>query len=401
MSITNLPLELVQEILLYLNLRSIRDFRLVNRSCKEACNGPPWVRFFTSLRTGLSHATLGFCDGLITRYNLERTVRRLEILAQCMVPPDMREYLELQRRRRVGSSAVPITSLEEPHFTELHAAVQRDSLEWLRSHRWSNHPNVDRATISRLTSILCRLEKLDTVILSPSLTRGYGTDPYYVETHLPPGHYMTLMAMARSNIQVSTLSVFGDTTFFCFLHGDLCSALSSNPAELRVIGERLETLKLGMSATGNGYNPNTHDTTGLARFLQHTPHLRKLDLALRNTHGRTAVSDAIFVAVANDVYLPRLEECGLSGFCCRDDGSLRMFLTRHAGTLQRLFLTSMGIGSGSWHIALCQLYLISAFPAFKCARLYQLSVGWVMTYLQPTIVTRTETGVIEKRTGWV
>lgn len=231
MSITNLLLELFPEILLYLNLRSIRHFRLVNRSCKEACNGPPWLRFLTNLRTMLSHASLDFLDGMITRYNLEHTVRGLTILAENMVLPDMRGYLKLQRRRHFWRSAVPTRFLEESHFTEVYAAVQHDSLNWLHSHRWPDHPDVSRATISRLTSILCRLEKLDTVILTPYMTRRYETHSNYVQTHLPPGHYMTLMAMARSNIQVSTLSIFSEATFFCFYHEDLYNTINSNPTE--------------------------------------------------------------------------------------------------------------------------------------------------------------------------
>ena len=295
---------------------------------------------------------------------------------------------------------MPTQSLEEPHFTEVHAAVRRDSLNWLRSHHWPDHPNVSRATISRLTSILCRLEKLDTVILTPYMTRGSGIHSNYVQTHLPPGHYMASMAMARSNIQVSTVSIFSDVTFFCFYHGDLYSALNSNPTELRVIGNGLQSLELGISA-GSGYHPSTDEATGLARCLQHTPHLRKLDLALRNLRYHTATSDTIFVAVANDVYLPRLEECRLSGFCFRDDGSIKEFLTRHAGTLQRAFLADMDMGSGSWELALSAFHSREASPVFRCAQLSQLSVRGFMTYNLTMVMTRSESGEMEERIGWV
>ena len=159
-------------------------------------------------------------------------------------------------------------------------------------------------------------------------------------------------------------------------------------------------MKLGISA-GNGCHPSTDEATRFARCLQHTPHLRKLDLALRNLLYLTPTSVTIFATVANDVYLPRLEECRLSGFGFRDDGSIREFLTRHAGTLQRIFLADMDMRSGSWELALSAFHSRKASPAFQCAQLSHLSVRGFMTYNLTTVITRSESGEMEERIGWV
>lgn len=112
------------------------------------------------------------------------------------------------------------------------------------------------------------------------------------------------------------------------------------------------------------------------------------------------IATQYFVAVANDVYLPRLEDCSLSGFILRNQESISKLFNRHSRTLERVSLAEMDIGSGTWELVLRGFGSRTAFPAFRYVRLRMLKVGVIGTYSPLTVRTRSESGEMEEKTGW-
>ena len=358
MSWFQIPPEILERILTYLDVESIKRLRLVNRSLSKDCVGPCF-RSFTRQPT-IDLTTESFAavfNALLSIPWLEHSIHTLTILATSFDSSNAESMLAAGGRKVYDSDEDESDYV--PYSTEELADTQSE-LDWLNTQKEARGNESQDSIVDSLVLIFRRLKALNTIRLDAAILCGANSKKSITAVRSPSPtwarasqvHFMTMAAIVRSGISVSRLNIYRDTLRCSVPLNDYAAQISSfSPGDLSASFANLDALGLSIASTERG---DTRDTTTtedilpvISRLLQWTPKLRKLSLHVyRTTDADTEIDDEIFTSMADTVHLPRLQECSLSGFYLTVE-SLLQFLTKHP-TIQQVALEELHLTSGSW-----------------------------------------------------
>lgn len=349
-----IPPEVLERILTYLDVESIKRLRLVNRSLSKNCIGPYFRSFIRQPTIDLTTHSFAALDALLSTPWVEHSIHTLTILATSF------DSSNAESKLAAGGHKVYDSDEDEsdyvPYSTEELADIQSE-LDWLNAQTKARENESQNSIVDVLVLIFRRLKSLNTIRLDAAIIPGPNSKesitvvwrPCLIWTRATQVHFMTMSAIVRSGISVSRLNIYRDTLRCSVPLNDY--AISFGSGDLRSSFANLDALELSIASTEHG---DTRDTTTIednlpviSRLLKWTPKLRKLNLHVyRTARADTEIDDEIFTSIADTVHLPRLQECSLSGFYLTVE-SLLQFLTKHS-TIQHLTLEELHLTSGLW-----------------------------------------------------
>lgn len=366
MTWSRLPLEVLETILTYLDLASIKALRLVDRELSVRCLGPHFVRHVRA-STDLTRDNLASLDALGRNPVLRQHVHDLTIQAVY--------YAADEANVRLGRQPSP-NDWREWEWT---APNLESDVDWLEKQRAAQEELSSEEVINSLTGTLQRFKStsLKRITLDVSVVLGPGMRTntrhgVWLETWTTASkvYKMTMAAVARSGIDITHLDIYRQTPN--------CAVFLSNYTRVggldwKAIGTTLQHLQLSLCTDiddgtweweyGRETSSKVIDRTfghvvelprgnkpqavpGLIQLLQATPNLRHLDLHLYRFPVNFDEYHSIFTALADQVTLPHLQSFALSGFPVIES-SLPRFLSTHAN-LESLTLQEIHVVQGTW-----------------------------------------------------
>ena len=358
MSWFQIPPEILERILTYLDVESIKRLRLVNRSLSKDCVGPCF-RSFTRQPT-IDLTTESFAavfNALLSIPWLEHSIHTLTILATSFDSSNAESMLAAGGRKVYDSDEDESDYV--PYSTEELADTQSE-LDWLNTQKEARGNESQDSIVDSLVLIFRRLKALNTIRLDAAILCGANSKKSITAVRSPSPtwarasqvHFMTMAAIVRSGISVSRLNIYRDTLRCSVPLNDYAAQIASfSPGDISASFVNLDALELSIASTERG---DTRDTTTtednlpvISRLLKWTPKLRKLNLHVyRITGANPEIDDEIFTSLADTTHLPLLQEYSLSGFYLPVQ-SLLQFLKKHP-TIQHLALEELILTSGSW-----------------------------------------------------
>ena len=362
----HLPSEVLENILTYLDLASIKALRLVHRELGVRCLGPHFVHHLRA-STDLTRDNLASLDALGQNPVLRQHIHELTILGVY--------YAADEANVRLGRQPSP-NDWREWDWT---APNLESDADWLEKQRAAQEElssedvtNLLAGTLQRFKSTSLKRIRLDvSVVLGPSM-RTNTRHGVWLETWTTASkvYKMTLDAIAKSGIDITHLDIYRQTPN--------CAVFLSNYTQvggldLKAIGATLQNLQLSLCTDvddgtweweyGRETDSKVIDRTfghvvelprgnkpqaipGLIQLLQATPNLRHLDLHLYHFPVDCDAYHFVLTALADQVTFPHLQSLALSGFPVTEASLLR-FLSTHA-TLESLTLQEIHIVQGTW-----------------------------------------------------
>lgn len=358
MSWFQIPPEILERILTYLDVESIKRLRLVNRSLSKDCVGPCFRSFTRQPTTDLTTESFAAVfDALLSIPWLEHSIHTLTILATSFDSSNAESMLAAGGRKVYDSDEDESDYV--PYSTEELADTQSE-LDWLNTQKEARGNESQDSIVDALVLIFWRLKALNTIQLDAAILCGANSKKSITAVRSPPPtwarasqvHFMTMAAIVRSGISVSRLNIYRDTLRCSVPLNDYAAQIASfSPGDISASFVNLDALELSIASTERG---DTRDTTTtednlpvISRLLKWTPKLRKLNLHVyRITGANPEIDDEIFTSLADTTHLPLLQEYSLSGFYLPVQ-SLLQFLKKHP-TIQHLALEELILTSGSW-----------------------------------------------------
>ena len=378
--------EVLERVLTYLDVESIKRLRLVNRSLSKSCIGP-YFRSFTRQPTidltTESYATI--LDALLSIPWLEHSIHTIALLATSFDSSNAESMLAAGGRKVYDSDEDE--SDHVPYSSEELADIQSE-LDWLNMQKKARENESQDSIVDSLVLIFGRLKALNTIWLDAAIICGPNSkesvtavmSPCPIWARATQVHFMTMSAIVQSGISISRLDIYRDTLRCSIPLNDYAAQIASfSLGDLSASFANLDALELSIASTERG---DTRDTTTtednlpvISRLLKWTPKLRKLNLHVyRTTRADTEIDDEIFTSMADTAHLPRLKECSLSGFYLTVD-SLLQFLTKHP-TIQHLTLEELHPTSGLWESLFA--YLSTGMPSLTHLYLSNIWDGGVV-----------------------
>ncbi|PYI36057.1 hypothetical protein BP00DRAFT_491989 [Aspergillus indologenus CBS 114.80] len=386
----NLPPEIFESTLTYLDLESINALRLVDRKLAEKCIGPRFLRCIQQPVLEVSPQSLRSLHALARNPTLSKKIHSLTFLATTMEPSELDKNIKsgkyvAQKLNELGN----VVSRTKVRFTPEELEKAKSDLRWLNEQQKARDQESPSEMIEILQLALNLFGTLDVIRFDGGVLRGRterkapnSKDWKPLWARAAQILSLVLKAMVQSRVSVKSLDIFRDTDKCC-IPIDKITDIASNlgPAQLGILGKDLISLKLSISMAiedshkdveeeedeeeeeeedeeeeekaeeGEDPRPVLEDgTPGIASlFLKSAPALRELDLTFRRTaYGEELFHyyDKIVDSIAHETQLPLLERCALSGFAVKGQ-SLLLFLQKHSG-LRSLTLHECHLTTGSW-----------------------------------------------------
>ncbi|PYI11232.1 hypothetical protein BO78DRAFT_130249 [Aspergillus sclerotiicarbonarius CBS 121057] len=414
------PAVVVDVILDYLDLETIKALRLTNRAWGYLCLGPRFKSFVRHQTTNLTAKSLQSHMDLAYHPDLHPAVKTLTIVADVYDPSLLKRVLH--RRRCEDQTRMPRLTARDCTEDELDQA--RSDLEWLED-RSIESRHVDEEDIGQtLAAVFNHFGQLDLIALEATVTTAPRPDTFKSlgEWHIiwvkaAQVYRIVMSALAQSSIAVEGLSVYRETircavpsneiTGFmnnldakrwAFSPGqslkclalDLSMRVDSNQERLATERDQLErferetrrrwTGRLGtLQADLHPEAVSEENFPGVARLLQKMPNLESLVLSLRRTvKGDVRPYHRLFDAIADAVHLPLLGRLSLLGIYATSDSLVR-FLQNHP-TIRELYLEKVDLVSGSWEPVLRH---IQEMPSLTRVILSRIAVAGKTVNLRP------------------
>lgn len=380
-----LPVEVLEYTLEYLDLNSIGSLRRTCRGIARDSMGPRFLSFFQEQTTDLSRESLVVLHDVATHPTLGGAVRKLIIEAPV--------YNTCANQPSLGTGRWSDSALVEPAPCEAFAA-------WLHAKQQAHDAfTASDAVIESLASVLTALGTLDALELDACLVDGPTRKRALWRPPRPDAYWdlasrtfaVTVLALARSGVAVEALRVFRDTNRCSVRASDISDILPAiqGPGSTFAAstGSRMKSLALSLSTPcrptsnyldhdngGNSALPPAATCHGVAELLALMPGLETLDLHLYSTagpfRGYVMAHDRLFARIADTVRLPALRVLWLRGLPVTETGLLT-FLGSHSG-IEELYLQSVRLTTGSWTPI---LELIGTMPALEKLHLSSLYVS--------------------------
>jgi hypothetical protein len=368
------------------------------------------------MTTDLTKESLDELNALACHPELGPAVKSVTVIANIYDTSELGRMLST-KRKRITTRTGPFTSTTEPRCTNDELLQAMRDVEWLRTRTEHLNSQPEGLTISTLESALCAFGKLDvidfdaSVTLAPGKVAGPEVAPEWhaVWTRAAQAFRITTLAMARSKVQVETLSIYRNTKRCSIPSADITDhAVALENSGFAEAGKYMQNLALSMSTaivrdfskvvearerlTGiqRLYQDNfgvseacfltAEDAEamadvnfpGVARLLKLTPNLEALDLHLCNTlRGPIKNYDQIFNIIARDVHLPALEQCFLRGIPTTAE-SLLSFLEKHP-KINDLDLREVRLTTGSWEPIFAHLSGMLALTKLRMSNLRDMN----------------------------
>lgn len=377
--VCQLPPELLETILKYVDLDSMRSLRLTCHNLARDCLGPHFLSFVRDRKTDLSRESLAALHDLAVHPILGRAVRKVAIEAPVY------GKTELESIFTIDTETVDHTPAE---LVECEA-----DLIFLRARHRAYDAFASDAVLAALTGALRALGTLDTLGL-------YDEGPVKKRViHYPRSRQATrylssrtfnivMVAIARSGVAVENFLVFHVTDRFSVQSVDITRVLPMLEGQgFATAGRALKRLVLQVSTcryvkatldrVPDEAAPQLTDEEkygGVASFLELMPGLETLDLQLYSKRfgirTQQMAYDRLFHRIADTVRLPMLRVLRLRGIQATEE-DLLAFWGSHTGIVE-LHLQNVRLTAGSWTPV---VELIRTMPALEKLHLCSLFVS--------------------------
>ncbi|RDK42389.1 hypothetical protein M752DRAFT_215127 [Aspergillus phoenicis ATCC 13157] len=346
------PVIVVDTIVGYLDLKSIKSLRLTNRAWRDLCLGPYFKSFFHHQVTNLTTESLRSLIPLARHPILSRAIRKLTIIAEVYDPSLLKRVLRTRRcedRARIPHLAARDCSQDELKQAKL-------DLEWLEARSSASEIADEDNTARSLAAILNHIGQLDTIALEATAITAPHPDTFRTQgdwqiiwAKASQIYHIVMLALSQSSIVMNNLTIYRET-IRCAVP---CNEITANMDNLDTRGCSLSTgqsircLALDLSMRIDSNPVLTDGLDGVARLLQNMPNLESLVLGLRRTvRGDASSYHRFFDTIADTVRLPLLSKLTLLGIYTTSS-SLLQFLQNHQG-VRELHLEKVDLTSGSW-----------------------------------------------------
>ncbi|RDH36476.1 hypothetical protein BDQ94DRAFT_184655 [Aspergillus welwitschiae] len=384
-----LPIVVVDEILEYLDLETIKSLRLTDRTWSELCLGPRFKSFMRHQSTDLTPQSLESLSALSCHAILRPAVKDLTIVAAVYDSSLLQRVLRTSRCENENSTlwiAARDCTLDE--------VVQAEAdLAWLEEQSSKHQLKQENHIVSTLAAILNNFGRLDWVSMEakvthsprPEVFRSRG-DWHAIWLKATQVYHIAMSAIAKSTISLNSLTIFRNpirsaipsneiTTHMRTLDAGACTFASGQSIKNFSIdlSTRIDTDRERLSKrrgdiviweletrrSWHGLSPGTllaslepevnseDNYPGVARLLQKMPNLEALTLRLRCTViGDVSLYHRLFEEIASKVHLPQLKRLRLLGIYATSD-SLQCFLRKHPD-IEILGLEKVNLVFGTW-----------------------------------------------------
>lgn len=388
LNLDRLPPEVVERIIQYVDLDTIKSLRLTSRVLGERCLGPRFKSFLKRQTTDLTKRSLQSLCALASHPTLRPVVKNLTIMATVYDTFEVQRILCIKKRRVVKRGLKgQIYQTRYLPCTEQELSTAQSDLAWLRAQQEEREALSDESVIESLASALRLFGRLNSVDLDATVIQGPNVTVWTKEGDWHPifmrasqVYCLTMSAVARSGVAVDTLTVYRNTPRCSVPSCDITAHVEKLDADqLAVAGASIKNLALSISMrietdigkiaaarelrerlfhSELGFQSSLLGTSdpetlaeenfpGIARLLRFIPNLETIDLHLYDTLGGIPeVCDRIFKAIAQETRLPALEQCCLRGIYASTESMLQ-FLENHP-RIKHLDLRQVTLTSGSW-----------------------------------------------------
>ncbi|PTU20246.1 hypothetical protein P175DRAFT_0439959 [Aspergillus ochraceoroseus IBT 24754] len=392
MSWSRVPPEVFESILLYLDLQSLQNLRLVNTSFSIRCIGPRFQSFFKNVKTDLTKSSLECLSAKASHPTVKHWAKHLTIVATIYDQCEVKEALaNSQSRLEIEDTEEILREISSIQTKLLELHEQETSRDALPDEFIINHLVLALKGFKSLSSI-----KLDAFVIDGSgktlpTTKGPWQSVWKRASHV---HYLAMSAILESDAAIESLDVFSQAPRCSIPSADITALLSKfDPNDFKTIGASLKSIALSISTRVETelqktvsfpyYRPPgfhglldasdppalSHDNyPGVARFLQNSPNLSTLYLHLyRTVTGNIQAYDQLFTTITLTANLPKLEVCSLSGLYVTDKAMLKFL--QDSSLLRHLELDEIELTSGLWEPIFNYLSGMSALAYLRLSSL--------------------------------
>lgn len=383
---TTISPELLETILTYLDLDSIKTLRLTNREFAEKCLGPRFLSFIQQPIVDVSTQNLRSLHALACNPALGKMIHSLTFLATSL-DSSIAEKNVISGTHTVRRNHGPMFEATVTKFSPEELATAKSNLNWLKEQQKARA----NERISEMIELLqLALEgfpalhsiHLDSAFIIGPTERGSASQGNWHPLWMRASQvfFIVVTAMAQSGVSVKKFDAYRHTPRCCIPSGDITVYISAlDPKQLDTVSKDLESLELSMSAevpngvdsakaqrkyedAGEEYlsiiDPRAvlaDGIPGIASLLKSAHVLRDLDLSFRNTlkDGMLDSYDRIIEMIAQETHFPMLEKCAFSGLPAKGE-SILLFLQKHPN-LNSFTLHECTLTAGSWPPIFSQL----------------------------------------------
>lgn len=377
-----LPPEILEEIMAYLDLATLKALRLSSRALCKDSTGFRFRQFFRLQSIDLGQSSLQSLQDLLVHPALGTAVKDLQIVATVYDQTPHIEIVKAWEKKQKTRDQPPVDPaiqsaifrgpILDPNQEEFDQAEA--DIAWLRTQQLLQDKFSYDEAVKQLASCLSRIRKLRRIELDATVIQGPNavvttdtgkTNWYPVWMRASHNYCITMEAITLSNVELKTLNVYQRTPRCSVPLYDIATNIEMLDADkLSKIGEKIEEISLSISnkvTTGATDRPPRtpipcHEVAwygkrpanaayvsslsgvpsgenekfdGLARLLNFTTNLNSLDIHCYNTMLDDFVgSHSIFEAVSSEIILPLLRKCSIGGIITSRD-SLIKFLSNH------------------------------------------------------------------------
>ncbi|OOQ86282.1 hypothetical protein PEBR_22805 [Penicillium brasilianum] len=378
--------ELLETILKYLDLDSIKALRLTNREFAEKCLGPRFLSFIQQPIVDVSTQNLRSLHALACNSALGKMIHSLTFLATSL-DSSVAEKNVISGTHTVRRNHGPMFEATVTKFSSEEFATAKSNLNWLKEQQKARANERISEMIELLQLALKEFRVLHSIQLDSAFVigpteRGSASQGKWHPLWMRASQvfFIVVTAMAQSGVSVKKFDAYRHTPRCCIPSGDITVYISAlDPKQLDTVSKDLESLELSMSAevpngvdsakarrkyeeAGEEYlsinDPRAvlaDGIPGIASLLKSAHALRELDLSFRNTlkDGILDSYDRIIDMIAQETQFPMLEKCAFSGLPAKGE-SILLFLQKHPN-LNSFTLHECTLTAGSWPPIFSQL----------------------------------------------
>ncbi|RAL13443.1 uncharacterized protein BO97DRAFT_366979 [Aspergillus homomorphus CBS 101889] len=398
----DLPQEIFEEVLTYLEIESLKTLRLVDRKLAEKCFGPRFLKCIQQPVLVISPQRLRSLHALACNPTLSKKVYSLTFLATPVRSPKSKGNVKPGPRMVQKPVQHRYMTRAKANYTRKELSDTNPDLLCPSEQQEARIPESPSGITNFLQPALKLFGNLHTISFDTGVGGGR------TETKPDPkkwkllwvraSHILSwvLTAMVQSGVSVKHLNVYRRSDGCCVPITDITAIASGLvPAQLEILGKSVQSLELSISGAiedaskekeekreekkekkkketegesarpsgGEGSLEQSHrlsedphpvledETPGITSlFLKLAPNLRELDLTFRRTAHRGKYLfyyDWIIDSIARETQLPLLERCAFSGFAAKGQ-SMLLFLQKHSNSLRSLTLHRCHLTTGSW-----------------------------------------------------
>lgn len=369
-SLGALPIEILEDILTYLDLDTIKSLRLSSRSFCQGCTYR-FMQFCRAQSIDLTQPSLRSLQELLAHPTLGTAVKYLEIVATVYDQTTHRMIMKAWENKQEDESARTMfnRNIYDPNQEDLSRAEA--ALAWLQTKQQLKDELSYQEAVKQLTECLRQARRLDRIELHAVVIQGPNqtattdtgdTNWYPVWMQASRTYCTTMEAIILSELKLKTLNIYQRAPRCSVPLYDIATHLEMLDANKSChMGNDIDHLSLGVSdkvSTGATDRPPRkpvacHEVAwykereprigdvvslgddgsggderidGLAQLLKLTPNLKSLDIHFYTT--RLAVADSILDPLNLETPLALLRKCKIGGITTSQD-SLIQFISSH------------------------------------------------------------------------